>query len=56
MTIDLEQGATYGNTLTWPASTDAKLCSRKVEIQFDLDRDKFYRMFVGLMTGPTPSR
>ena len=56
MSVDLDQGATYGNTLTWPANSDAKLGARKVEIQFDLDREKFYRMFVGLMTGPTPSR
>jgi inosine-uridine nucleoside N-ribohydrolase len=55
MSVDLDHGATYGNTLTWSANTDPKLEAQKVEIQFDLDRDKFYRMFVGLMTGPTPS-
>jgi len=55
MTVDLDRGATYGNTLTWAANAEPKLSARKVEIQFDLDRDKFYRMFVGLMTGPTPS-
>jgi len=56
MTVDLDRGASYGDTLTWPAGTDAKPGARKVEIQFDLDREKFYRIFVGLMTGPTPSR
>jgi len=56
MSVDLDHGATYGNTLTWPANSDAKLGARKVEIRFDLDRDKFYRMFATLMTGPTPSR
>ena len=56
MTVDLDRGATYGNTLTWPANTEGKLGARKVEIHIDLDRDKFYRMFVGLMTGPTPPR
>jgi inosine-uridine nucleoside N-ribohydrolase len=56
MTVDLDHGATYGDTLTWPANTEGKLGARKVEIQFDLDRQKFYRMFVGLMTQPTPSR
>ena len=56
MTVDLDHGATYGNTLTCPADADAKLGARKIEIQFDLDRERFYRMFVGLMTAPTPSR
>lgn len=55
MTVDLDHGATYGNTVTWPSHTEAKLGARKVEIQFDLDREKFYRMFVALMTAPTPS-
>jgi inosine-uridine nucleoside N-ribohydrolase len=56
MSVDLDRGATYGDTLTWPADTEPKLGARKVEIQFDLDREKFYRLFVGLMTQPTPSR
>jgi purine nucleosidase len=56
MTVDLDHGATYGNTLTWPTDTKPKLGAQKVEIQFDLDREKFYRVFVDLMTGPTPSR
>src|SRR5215831_17190323 len=56
MTVDLDHGATYGNTLTWAANTEPKLGARKIEIQLDLGRDKFYRMFVGLMTAPTPSR
>ena len=56
MTVDLDRGATYGDTLTWAENTQGKLGARKVEIQLNLDREKFYRMFVGLMTGPTPSR
>jgi hypothetical protein len=27
-----------------------------VEIQVDLDKEKFYRMFVGLMSAATPAR
>ena len=56
MSVDLDHGATYGNTLTWATNTEPKLGARKIEIQFDLDQDKFYRMFVGLMTAPAPSR
>jgi purine nucleosidase len=55
MSVDLDHGAGYGNTLTW--STEEKLhpATQVVEIQDDLDAGKFYRLFVGLMTAPTPA-
>ena len=56
MSVDLDHGATYGNTLTWAQDQSPPAGVRKVEIQFDLDPEKFYRMFVGLMTAPTPRR
>jgi purine nucleosidase len=53
MGVDLDHGAGYGNTLTW--SVDGlKSSAMPVEIQFDLDTGKFYRMFVELMTAGTP--
>lgn len=54
MSVDLDHGAGYGNTLTWNARDGAHLSTQAVEIHFDLDSEKFYRMFVSLMTGPTP--
>ena len=54
MTVDLDRGAAYGNTLTWALTEKAHPAAQPVEIQFDLDTDKFYRMFVSLMTAPTP--
>ena len=54
MTVDLDRGAGYGNTLTWSSNEKPLAGARLVEIQFDLDREKFYRMFVKLMTAPTP--
>ena len=54
MTVDLDHGPTYGDTLTWAEDASQHLNSRKVEIQCDLDTERFYRMFVGLMTAPTP--
>jgi len=54
MTVDLDRGAGYGNTLTWGLKDTAHPSTRQVEIQFDLDTEKFYRMFAGLMTAPTP--
>jgi purine nucleosidase len=54
MTVDLDRGAGYGNTLTWAANDSLRPTTQKVEIQFDLDAQKFYRMFVDLMTATTP--
>jgi inosine-uridine nucleoside N-ribohydrolase len=55
MSVDLGRGASYGNTLTWAEKEKpAKMTLQPVEIQVDLDREKFNRMFVKLMTSPTP--
>jgi inosine-uridine nucleoside N-ribohydrolase len=54
MSVDVEHGAAYGNTLTWPAKDEFHPATQPVEIQFDLDTEKFYRMFEALMTGATP--
>ncbi len=54
MTVDLDHGPGYGNTLTWPTTNPPQPATQKVEIQFDLNTEKFYRMFVSLMTAPTP--
>ena len=56
MSVDLDHGAGYGNTLTWPVTDATHSPAQMVDIQFDLDPDKFYRMFLNLMTAPTPSR
>jgi len=56
MSVDLDHGAGYGNTLTWEVNDNSHIPTQIVEIQFDLNTDKFYRMFVSLMTGPTPPR
>ena len=55
MDVDLERGAGYGNTLTWTENDKPKFSAQPVEIQVDLDTEKFYRMFVSLMTATTPS-
>jgi purine nucleosidase len=54
MGVDLDRGAGYGNTLTWSEADNARFGGRPVEVQLDLDTERFYRMFVGLMTAPTP--
>ena len=55
MGVNLDRGAGYGNTLTWQPNDTLKPAARPVEIQVDLDTEKFYRMFVSLMTAPTPA-
>ena len=55
MSVDLDRGAGYGNTLTWSQKDKPVLPVQPVEILMDLDKEKFYRMFITLMTAPTPS-
>jgi inosine-uridine nucleoside N-ribohydrolase len=52
MDADIGQGAGYGNTLTWTESDKPKLARQLVEIQVDLNVEKFYQMFVNLMSIP----
>jgi inosine-uridine nucleoside N-ribohydrolase len=52
--VDLDQGAGYGNILTWTEQDKTKLEMRPVEIQVDLDSERFYQMFVDLLSAPTP--
>jgi purine nucleosidase len=55
MSVDLDRGAAYGNTLTWSEKDKPAGTVQSVEIQVDLDKEKFYRMFIGLMSAPTPA-
>jgi inosine-uridine nucleoside N-ribohydrolase len=54
MDVNLDKGAGYGNTLTWTEKDKPKIPLQLVEVQDDLDREKFYKMFVDLLTGPPP--
>jgi purine nucleosidase len=55
MSVDLDHGAGYGNTLTWALGENSHPATQKVEIQFDLDAKKFYDLFLRLVDGPTPA-
>jgi len=52
--VDLSRGASYGNTLSWTEKDRPESVGAPVEVQDDLDLEKFYRTFVDLMTAPTP--
>ncbi len=54
MDVDLDRGASYGNTLTWPEQDKPRLSVQPLEVQDDLDLDRFYAMFVSLLSAPTP--
>ena len=51
--VDLSRGATYGDTLSWSELDKPVSVGPPVEIQVDLDTERFYRTFVDLMTAPT---
>ncbi len=52
--VDLDRGAGYGNILTWTDLDKPKVEVQPVEIQVDLDTEKFYKMFVELLSAATP--
>jgi inosine-uridine nucleoside N-ribohydrolase len=52
MSVDIDHGAGYGNTLTWVTSEPPKVKTQPVEIQVDVDKEKFYQMFETLMKAP----
>jgi purine nucleosidase len=54
LSVGIDHGAGYGNAITWPGSDKPKIVGPPVIIQADLDKEKFYGMFVGLMSAPTP--
>jgi purine nucleosidase len=54
MSVDIDHGAGYGNTLTWTTTDQPKATVQPVRINVDLDGGKFSEMFIQLMTAPTP--
>jgi inosine-uridine nucleoside N-ribohydrolase len=52
--VDLNHGASYGETLSWSEQDKPKIVGPPVEIQVDLDAQKFYKQFVDLLAAPTP--
>jgi inosine-uridine nucleoside N-ribohydrolase len=52
LSVDIDHGAGYGNTLTWTERDKPKITVQAVTIQVDLDKEKFYEMFIRLMSAP----
>ena len=53
MTVDLDKGAGYGNTLTHAPNSGLKFAAQPVEIQLELDKEKFYELFADRMMAKT---
>src|ERR1019366_411642 len=54
MDVNLDRGPGYGDTLIWTDRDKPKRDVQSVEVQFDLDTGRFYKMFVDLLKAPTP--
>jgi len=54
MDVNIDRGASYGDTLTWTDVDKPKRDVLRVEIQVELDTERFYRMFVELLRAETP--
>jgi len=52
--VDLNRGANFGDTLSWTEQDKPKIVGLPVDVQVDLDTQKFYKEFVELLTAPTP--
>jgi inosine-uridine nucleoside N-ribohydrolase len=53
--IDVDHGAGYGNTLAWSQGLQPNMGEVLVEVQDDLDKQKFYKEYVELLSRPTPN-
>ena len=51
--VNIDHGAGYGNTLVWPVGKQPGLGEVLVEVQDDLDKAKFYKEYVELLTRST---
>ncbi|HKW26481.1 MAG TPA: nucleoside hydrolase [Terriglobales bacterium] len=52
--VNLDRGGNYGDTLSWAEANKPKVEVQPVEVQFDLNAQKFYDLFVNLLSAPTP--
>ena len=52
MDIDIDHGASYGKTLFWGSTATVPPYLRLATVQFDIDAEKFYKLYIELMTHP----
>jgi purine nucleosidase len=54
MDVDVSHGAAYGETLTWDEALKPSVDVHLAHAQVDLDLPRFTKMFIELMSAPTP--
>jgi len=54
--VNLDRGAGNGDTLTWTDQEKSTPGLQPAEVQVDLDTARFYKLFVDLLTAPTPKK
>jgi purine nucleosidase len=54
MDVDVSHGPSYGDTLAWAPGQQPGMGECLVEVQADLDKEKFYKEYVDLLSRPTP--
>ena len=52
MDIDVDHGASYGKTIFWNSTAKVPPYLRLCNVQFDIDAEKFYKIYIDLMTRP----
>jgi purine nucleosidase len=50
MDIDVDHGASYGKTIFWDPKTQVPPYLKLANVQFDIDAEKFYKLYIDLMT------
>jgi purine nucleosidase len=53
--VDIDHGAGYGNTLVWPPGMQPGLGEVLVDVQDELDKPRFYKEYIELLSRPTPN-
>jgi purine nucleosidase len=53
--VQVDHGASYGDTLAWAPGQQPGMGEVLVDVQKDLDKEKFYKEYLDLLTRPTPS-
>jgi inosine-uridine nucleoside N-ribohydrolase len=55
MDVSVDKGISYGDTLVWTDQDKPAISLQKVHAQMDVDWPKFQKMFIQLMSAPTPN-
>jgi len=55
MDIDVDHGTSYGKTIFWNSITKVPPYLRLANVQFDIDAEKFYKLYIDLMSRPARS-